>query len=92
MTKGLCGLAPRRKALRLTQEALAKALGIERGRLAMWESGVWPSAQWLPKIAEQLHCSVEDLYREPEEEARAVEGGGPCEDMVAQEEGGDHEA
>ena len=75
-TKGLEGLAPRRKALGLTQETLAGALGIERGRLAMWETGIWPSAQWLPRLAEQLHCSVAELYHAPEDDT-----------IVAQEEG-----
>lgn len=64
MKIGLVGLAPRRKRVGFTQAALAEALGIDRARLAMWETGnVWPSAQWLPKMADLLLCSIDDLYR-----------------------------
>ena len=76
---GLWGVAPRRKALGLTQEALAAALGIERGRLAMWETGTWPSAQWLPKLAELLHCSIGELFE------------APTDPIIDGEEGKDHE-
>lgn len=64
---GLVGLAPRRKHVGFTQAALAEELGIDRARLAMWETGnVWPSAQWLPKIVDLLLCSIDDLYRVPD--------------------------
>lgn len=67
MKIGLAGLAPRRKRVGFTQAALAEALGIDRARLAMWETGnVWPSAQWLPKIADLLCCTIDDLYRVPD--------------------------
>lgn len=67
MKIGLAGLAPRRKRVGFTQAALAEALGIDRARLAMWETGnVWPSAQWLPKIADLLCCTIDDLFREPD--------------------------
>ena len=47
---GLVGLAPRRRKVGFTQAQLAEAMGIERARLAMWESGyAWPSAAFLPK-------------------------------------------
>ena len=62
-TQGLLGLAPRRRRAGYTQETFSQALCIERARYAMWESGhVWPSAQWLPKMADLLGCSIDDLY------------------------------
>ena len=65
---GLVGLAPRRKLVGFTQAALAEAMGIERARLAMWESGyAWPSAAFLPKMADLLCCTIDELYQVPEE-------------------------
>lgn len=65
---GLVGLAPRRKAAGYTQEAFADALGVTRSALAMWETGsIWPSAGLLPKMADLLLCSIDDLYRLPPE-------------------------
>lgn len=64
---GLRGLAPRRKRCGYTQQTFAEALGIERGRLAMWEIGhAWPSAAWLPKMADLLCCTIDELYHEPD--------------------------
>lgn len=69
MTTGLIGLAPRRKRAGFTQETFADALGIERARLAMWEIGkAWPSASWLPKMADLLCCSIDELYEVPAED------------------------
>ena len=74
MEKGLVGLAPRRKAAGYTQTAFAEALGIDRPRLANWETGaIWPSAGWLPKMADLLNCSIDELYE-------------PLEDIVAPQE------
>ena len=98
-TNCLRGLAPRRKKAGYTQEALAAALGISRSLLAAWEVGtVWPSAGRLPEMARLLGCSIEELYREPEEERIATPscgtvrndrdgGAGPCESIVAPEGG-----
>jgi len=67
--KGLVGLAPRRKRAGYTQQAFADELGIERARLAMWEIGkAWPSAAWLPKMADLLCCDIDALYERPEED------------------------
>ena len=66
MKTGLVGLAPRRKRAGYTQASFAEALGIERPRLAMWEIGqAWPSAAWLPAMADLLGCSIDDLYEVP---------------------------
>ena len=70
MTTGLIGLAPRRKRAGYTQQAFADALGIERTRLTMWENRkAWPSAAWLPKMADLLCCDIDALYEWPEDEA-----------------------
>lgn len=69
MKIGLVGLAPRRKRVGYTQAAFAEALGVDRTRLTNWETGLaWPSAAWLPKMADLLCCTIDELYREPEEE------------------------
>ena len=67
MKIGLVGLAPRRKRVGYTQAAFAEALGVDRTRLTNWETGLaWPSAAWLPKMADLLCCTIDELYREPE--------------------------
>lgn len=70
MEKGLVGLAPRRKRAGYTQASFAEALGITRSLLAAWEArdGLWPSARWLPAMADLLGCSIDDLYEVPEED------------------------
>ena len=69
MEYGLVGLAPRRKRAGYTQQTLADALGIDRARLANWETGaIWPSASWLPKLADLIGCSIDDLYEAPADE------------------------
>ena len=71
-TRGMLGLAYRRKAAGMTQEELAAALGVTRAALAMWETfRAWPSAGLLPKLADLLLCSIDDLYRAPTEEQLA---------------------
>lgn len=72
MPKKLEGLAPRRKAAGMTQAQLAESIGVERAALAMWEIGAnWPSARILPALADVLLCTVDELYRAPEEGEQA---------------------
>ena len=70
MEKGLVGLAPRRKRAGYTQASFAEALGITRSLLAAWEArdGLWPSARWLPAMADLLGCDIDALYELPEED------------------------
>ena len=71
-TKRLEGLAPRRRAVGLSQQAVANALGVERATVGMWETGAnWPSARVLPALADLLCCSIDELYTAPETEAEA---------------------
>ena len=53
-------LARRRKALGLTQEDLADALGVERTTVGRWERGETGPAPWIrPKLARALKVSAE---------------------------------
>lgn len=45
-----------------TQETLAECLNIDRSTVAKWETGKsYPKAKLLPKIAEVLNCTVDEL-------------------------------
>ncbi len=68
-TKKLEGLAPRRRAVGLSQQAVANALGVQRATVGMWETGsIWPSARVLPALADLLCCTIDELYAAPETE------------------------
>lgn len=57
----------RRKQAGLTQEQLAKALTIDRSTVAKWESGEsMPRAQLLPKLAEILKCTIDEIFKAKE--------------------------
>lgn len=61
----MVGIQAKRKEAGLTQQELAEAIGCQRGALSMWEAGKsWPPARLLPKLAETLQCSIEELYEE----------------------------
>ncbi|MBQ4160582.1 MAG: helix-turn-helix transcriptional regulator [Clostridia bacterium] len=52
-----------RESAGLTQGGLAMELGVGQSTVAMWENGTnVPRASLLPKLAEVLHCSIDDLY------------------------------
>ena len=43
---------------------MADALGVARGRIAMWETGKsFPRAEMLSAIAKLLGCTLDDLYK-----------------------------
>lgn len=51
-----------RKKRGLTQEELAKLLGVDRTTVTLWERGVnHPRITILPKLAKILHCTVDSL-------------------------------
>lgn len=55
----------KRKRLDMSQEDLAKKLGISQPAVAQWESGVSrPNISLLPKLAEVLECTVDELLKE----------------------------
>ena len=61
----LRGLRPCRKAAGLTQADLARAVRTSRQNIQKWESGdCWPSAAWIPKLADVCQCRMEALYEE----------------------------
>lgn len=52
-----------REPLKLTQEELAKTLGVKRTTVSMWETGeAFPRADKLPLLAEKLNCTIDDLF------------------------------
>ena len=55
-----------RERAHVTQEELAKILGVSRTAVTMWETGanITPT-KYLLRIADALNCSVEDLLTEP---------------------------
>lgn len=53
-----------RVSKKLTQEQLAREVNVKRTTVAMWESGINPRADKIPRIAEVLGCAVEDLFEE----------------------------
>lgn len=65
LKRGLEGLAFYRQRAGLTQQELAEGLHVSRTAVTMWETGQsWPSAALLPKLAETLLCSIDELYSE----------------------------
>ena len=58
-------LSDKRKAAGFTQNDLAEALGVGQSTVAMWETGqAYPRAALLPKIAQVLGCTVDELLAE----------------------------
>lgn len=52
-----------RMAAGLTQKAAAEKIGVAPPTLRQWEQGRhWPSAYFLPLMAEAYGCSIEALY------------------------------
>ena len=48
----------------LTQEDLASKMDVTQSAVTKWENGVtFPRAELLPKIAQILNCSVDELLR-----------------------------
>lgn len=52
-----------RESKNMTQEDIAKYLGVTRSAVAMWETGQsLPRADLLPKLAKILECSIDELF------------------------------
>lgn len=57
-------LSDKRKAAGITQNELADTLCIDRSTIAKWETGkAYPRASLLPKIAQVLGCTVDELLQ-----------------------------
>ena len=55
----------KRLALGLSQENLAKQLGVERITVTQWEAGRnTPKTKMLQEIAKALKCSTDDLLKQ----------------------------
>lgn len=47
----------------MSQAILAEALGVDSSTVAKWESGgIYPRAQLLPKLAQILDCTIDELF------------------------------
>lgn len=52
-----------REKNKLTQYTFAERLGVKQSTVSMWENGEnIPTADKLPRIAELLHCSIDELF------------------------------
>ncbi len=59
-----------REQLGLSQEQLAKKLGIRQSTVAMWETQKnFPRSDKLPLLAVALQCSIDDLFSDDDKEA-----------------------
>lgn len=63
------GIKTVRTSAGISQEQLAAKLSIERSTVAKWETGKsLPRAELLPKLADILGCTVDELLRGGEKE------------------------
>ena len=58
------GIRKMRERAGLTQEKVAERMEVKQSTVAAWEAGRYlPEANKLPKLAEVLGCSIDELYR-----------------------------
>ena len=66
-------IAQKRKALSLTQEALAAQLGISSQAVSKWENDLSaPDITLLPALAKTLNCTTDELLTGKTDEVRVV--------------------
>ena len=66
-------LTAMREKANLSQEEVAVALKIDRSTVAKWETGVaYPRADKLPAISALYGCSIDELFRAPTNNDKAV--------------------
>lgn len=66
-------LTAMREKANLSQEDVAAALKIDRSTVAKWETGAaYPRADKLPAIAALYGCSIDELFRGPTNNDKAV--------------------
>ena len=54
----------RRESSKMTQADLARAVGVKRSTVAMWESGaVYPRVEFLIKLSDLFGCTIDELVR-----------------------------
>ena len=68
-------IGQRRRALNMTQEALANILGVSNQAVSKWESDqCYPDIELLPKLADRFGISIDQLFgREPVQIGQAEE-------------------
>ena len=60
-----------RESKNMTQETLSLKIGVSRSTIAMWESGqAKPRADTLIKLAAVLGCTVDELLKGEEKDAK----------------------
>ena len=60
------GLMPNLKRAGMSQAELARRIGVSKTSVSQWtRGGMSPQAELLPKIAEELGCSIDSLFRIP---------------------------
>ena len=61
-------LKERRLRIEMNQNELAKQMNVTQGIVSQWENKkIMPSSEKLPKLAEVLQCSIDDLFEDGEE-------------------------
>ena len=60
----------RREEKKLTQQQLAEKCGVNQNSISRYEKGVRePSIKVMKALAKALDCSIDELLRDPEEDA-----------------------
>ena len=61
-------LKERRLRIGMNQNELAKQMNVTQGIVSQWENKkIMPSSEKLPKLAEVLQCSIDDLFEDGED-------------------------
>ena len=59
-----------REAAGLTKTEVAREMGVDLAAVSRWDSGEsMPRAAKLPKLAALLHCTIDELFGEPDNKA-----------------------
>ncbi|MBS6510873.1 MAG: helix-turn-helix transcriptional regulator [Clostridiales bacterium] len=62
-------LKERRLRIGMNQSELAKRMSVTQGIVSQWENQkIMPSSDKLPKLAEALQCSIDELFEDSSEE------------------------
>lgn len=56
-----------RERLGITQAELARRVGVKRPTVTQWEAGKGPGKEIIPRIADALGITIDELYRRPTE-------------------------
>lgn len=64
-----------RKRANISQEAVAKQIGVDQSAVSLWESGkTRPRVAILLKLADLYECTVDELLNRPINDVKAKEG------------------